>query len=108
VAARVREVLEVELPLRAIFEAPTIGELGERIEAARRAGTDVVLPPLVAHPCGNALPLSYAQERLWVLDQLESLGATYNIPLVYHLRGPLDLGALVWSFGEVVRPRPRS
>jgi amino acid adenylation domain-containing protein len=102
VVARVCEVLEVELPLRAMFEAPTIAGLGERIEAARCAGTDVVLPPLVAHPRGEALPLSYAQERLWFLEHF-GVGPAYDMPGALRLEGALDVGALDRSFGEVVR-----
>ncbi|NTJ35842.1 amino acid adenylation domain-containing protein, partial [Agrobacterium rhizogenes] len=66
VVARMRDVFAVELPLRALFEAPVIAELATRIEAARRSGAGLSTPALVAGERGDELPLSYAQERLWV------------------------------------------
>src|SRR5262249_30886256 len=80
VVARVREVCGVEVPLRALFEAPTVRALGERVEEIGRAGTGVVLPPLVRVARGGSLPLSYAQERLWFLERLGLVGPAYNIP----------------------------
>src|SRR5262249_52327868 len=103
VAARVRDAFEVELPLRALFEAPTVGGLAERIEEARREGMDAVLPPLVGQPRGEGLPLSYAQERLWFLEQLGLVGPAYNMPAALRLEGKLDVGALEGSIREVVR-----
>ncbi|HEX8905662.1 MAG TPA: amino acid adenylation domain-containing protein, partial [Longimicrobiaceae bacterium] len=69
VASRVREVFAVELPLRALFEAPTVTELAERVEALRKEGLPV-LPPVVPIGRERPLPLSFAQERLWFLDRL--------------------------------------
>jgi hypothetical protein len=51
----------------------------------------------------DAFPLSYAQERLWFLDQLQPGTATYNIPVELRLPGPLNVAALTWSFNEIVR-----
>jgi hypothetical protein len=51
----------------------------------------------------DAFPLSYAQERLWFLDQLQPGTATYNIPMALRFSGPLNVDALAWSFNEVVR-----
>jgi amino acid adenylation domain-containing protein len=101
VVSRVREVFGVELPLRALFEGPTVAELAGRVEALRRAGLPV-LPPVV--PAGRARPpLSFAQERLWFLDQLEPGSAFYNLPFALRLRGALDVDALERSLGEIVR-----
>src|SRR5581483_4355167 len=103
VVAQVREVFEVELPLRAVFEAPTVEALSQRIEQLQRAGAGVLLPALRAQSRPSQLPLSFAQERLWLVDQLEPVGSAYNIPLALRLEGPLDLEALELSFGELVR-----
>jgi len=78
VVARVRDVLGVELALRTLFEAPTVRGLADRLDEVRREGTGVVLPPLVRVERGAALPLSYAQERLWFLERLGVVGPAYN------------------------------
>jgi amino acid adenylation domain-containing protein len=102
VVSRVRDALGVELPLRALFEAPTVAELSARVEALRRAELPV-LPPVVPVERGGPLPLSFAQERLWFLDRLEPGSAFYNIPAALRLGGALDLPALESALGEVVR-----
>ncbi|MES1245585.1 MAG: amino acid adenylation domain-containing protein, partial [Acidobacteriota bacterium] len=91
VASRIRDAFGVELPLRALFEASTLESLAERVEQEQGAA---VLPPLLRYPREGALPLSFAQSRLWFLDQLEPGQATYNIPLALDLHGPLDTPAL--------------
>ncbi|HEU4559698.1 MAG TPA: amino acid adenylation domain-containing protein, partial [Longimicrobium sp.] len=80
VVSRVREVFGVELPLRALFEGPTVAELAVRVEEMRRAGLPV-LPPVVPVERTGALPLSFAQERLWFIDRLEPESAAYNVPV---------------------------
>jgi amino acid adenylation domain-containing protein len=95
VVSRVRRVLGVELPLRAVFEAPTVAGLAARVEAARRG--DDPLPLILPVSRGGELPASFAQERLWFLDQLGDPGdasAAYNIPAALWLRGPLSVSAL--------------
>ncbi|HEV2148332.1 MAG TPA: amino acid adenylation domain-containing protein [Longimicrobiaceae bacterium] len=103
VASRVREAFGVELPLRALFEAPTVARLVERVDALLRAGAGVGAPPLVAVGRGGALPLSFAQQRLWFIDQLEPGSATYNIPQALRLRGALEVELLERALTEVVR-----
>ncbi len=102
VVSRVREVFAVELPVRALFETPGVAGLGERVDALRRAGLPP-LPPLVPAERRGALPLSFAQERLWFLDQLEPGSDFYNVPMALRLRGALDAGALERALGEIVR-----
>jgi hypothetical protein len=102
VVARVREAFEVELPVRALLEGPSILELGERVAAAQRAGLGLQSPPLIAQPRGEVVPLSYAQERLWVLEQIEAAGAAYNIPETMRLSGALDVSALERAFVALV------
>ncbi|HEV3052326.1 MAG TPA: amino acid adenylation domain-containing protein, partial [Longimicrobium sp.] len=102
VVSRVREVFGVELPLRALFEGPTVAELAVRVEEMRRAGLPV-LPPVVPTERTGALPLSFAQERLWFIDRLEPESAAYNVPVVWRVGGALDGAALERALGEIVR-----
>jgi amino acid adenylation domain-containing protein len=100
--SRVREVFGVEVPLRALFEGPTVAELAGRVEEMRRAELPV-LPPVVPAGRTGALPLSLAQERLWFLDRLEPGSAVYNVPMARRLGGALDEAALERALGEIVR-----
>jgi amino acid adenylation domain-containing protein len=102
VVSRIREVFAVELPLRALFEGPTVAELARRVEEMRRAGVPA-LPPVVPTERTGALPLSFAQERLWFIDRMEPGNATYNIPAALRLSGALDERALERALGEIVR-----
>ncbi|MET0399178.1 MAG: amino acid adenylation domain-containing protein, partial [Longimicrobiaceae bacterium] len=104
VASRAREAFGVEVPLRTVFEAPTVARLAARIEALRGAGASSA-PPMerVPRAARSALPLSFAQQRLLVVDRLDAGGAAYNIPAALRLRGSLDTGALRAALGELVR-----
>ncbi|HEX7241008.1 MAG TPA: amino acid adenylation domain-containing protein, partial [Longimicrobiaceae bacterium] len=94
VVSRVREALGVEPPLRALFEAPTVARLAERVDALRTEGGPAGAPPLVPLPRDAAPPLSFAQQRLWLIDRLEPGSAAYNMPFPLRLRGELDVAAL--------------
>jgi amino acid adenylation domain-containing protein len=101
--ARVREALGVELPLRRLFDAPTVAGLASAVEQALQGGAGDPPPPLVRIPRHGELPLSFAQERLWFLDQLEPGGRAYNLHAALDLDGPLDFAALAAALCEVVR-----
>jgi amino acid adenylation domain-containing protein/non-ribosomal peptide synthase protein (TIGR01720 family)/FkbM family methyltransferase len=103
VISRVREAFGVELPLGELFEAPTLAVLAGRIEAALQAGRSLRAPPLEPVSRTSELPLSFAQQRLWFLQQLEPESTFYNIPLAIRFEGHLDVEALERSFGELVR-----
>ncbi|HEX2081841.1 MAG TPA: amino acid adenylation domain-containing protein, partial [Longimicrobium sp.] len=102
VVSRVRERFGVELPLRALFERPTVAALAEAVEALRRDGARV-LPPVVPIARDRPLPLSFAQERLWFLDRMEPGNTTYNMYVSLRLAGALDAGALERALSEIVR-----
>ncbi len=101
--SRVRDVFQVELPLRALFESPTVARFSESVEAARRAAQGLTLPPIRPALRDGELPLSFAQQRLWFLDQLEPNSALYNIPSAVRLIGTLDAAALERAMNEIVR-----
>ncbi|HEX2187436.1 MAG TPA: AMP-binding protein, partial [Longimicrobiaceae bacterium] len=104
VVSRVREVFGVELPLRALFEAPTVAALAERVEAARRDGAGDPAPPLVPLPRDGApLPASFAQRRLWFIQQMEPRSWAYNMSYPLRLSGALDARALRRALTAVVR-----
>jgi amino acid adenylation domain-containing protein len=103
ITARVRRAFEIDLPLRYVFEAPTIGELAACVEAIAAAEGSSATAPVVRVPRGQSLPLSFAQQRLWFLDQLEPGGTAYNIPYAVRLQGALDTAALTRALSEIVR-----
>jgi len=101
VATRIRDAFQLELPLRTLFEAPVLADLAARIEAAREGGIDAG-PLLVAQERGVSLPLSFAQERMWLLEQIEEVGNASNLPVVVRLQGDLNVGALEQAIGALV------
>src|SRR5829696_8993657 len=103
VISRLRDAFGLELPLRSLFEAPTVAGLAERIEAARRGEQNLSAPPLVPVPRDGHLPLSFAQQRMWLVDQLEPGTSTYNISEALRLNGRLDVAALERSLAELVQ-----
>jgi len=103
VVSRVRDALGVEVPLRALFEAPTVAGLAERIESGRRVGAGPAAGPIVPSPRDEPPPLSFAQEALWFLDQLAPGRPTFNVTAAVRVGGPLDVSALREAFAEIVR-----
>ncbi|HEX6367825.1 MAG TPA: amino acid adenylation domain-containing protein [Longimicrobium sp.] len=103
VVSRLREAAGVELPVRALFEAPTLEALAREVERLRPAPAEEPAAPLRAAARPEVLPLSFAQQRLWFLDRYEQESTVYNIPAALRLRGALDAGALERALGEVVR-----
>jgi amino acid adenylation domain-containing protein len=103
--SRLRDVCGVEVALRSLFEHPTVEGLAGEVEAAlRRAGDGAEsVPPLVAVNRAGEVPLSFAQQRLWFLDQLEPNSSFYNVPTAVRLSGEVDVEALGRALSEVVR-----
>ncbi len=104
VVTRVRAALGADLPLRVMFDRPTVAGLARAVAEARTGGGPAPAPPLVAPPGGREPrpPLSFAQESLWFLDQLEPGNPFYNIPSAYRLTGALDVDALSAALTAVV------
>ena len=103
VISRISATLQIELPLRVLFETPVLAELAERIEQQSRAQHGLSLPPLVPASRNQDLPLSFAQQRLWFLDQLTPGDPAYNLSLATAIRGTLNITALEQSLNEVIR-----
>ena len=101
--SRVQDVFELELPLRSLFENPTVAELASDIAVAQsqtRVVESFAIEPLARN---SELPLSFAQARLWFLDQLMPLNPFYNIPFALRLAGELDILVLQSSLNEIIR-----
>jgi amino acid adenylation domain-containing protein len=101
VVSRLRETFGVSLPLRALFDEPTVAGLARRIGEARRDGQRMP-PPLEPVSRGGLLPVSFAQQRLWFLDQLDPGSSAYSTPLAFRLAGPLRVGLLAAAFDRLV------
>jgi hypothetical protein len=94
VMARVRETCGVQLELGAIFEYPTVRQLPAVIQPGWQAVPGVTRPPLVTVARNETLPLSFAQQRLWFMNQLGVSGGLYNMAVALRLAGHLDMSAL--------------
>jgi len=103
VMSRIREEMGVGLQLRAIFEQPTIAELAELIERANPSPEDLSARVIKHAPRDKDLPLSFAQQRLWFIDQLEPGAPIYNVHVPIRLIGALNVEALEKSLSEIVR-----
>ncbi|HET6977284.1 MAG TPA: amino acid adenylation domain-containing protein [Pyrinomonadaceae bacterium] len=102
IISRITNSLGAALPLRLLFESPTIAELAERIVSLKRSDA-ATLPPLYHVSRQSPLPLSFAQQRLWFLDQFEPSSHTYNMPGAVRIGGLLNVIALERSLNEIVR-----
>ena len=107
--SRLRDALGVTVPVRWLFEAPTVAELADRLRTALsgEAAAECVVESAAQHipiaPRDQPLPLSFAQQRLWFLDQLEGPSPIYNMPGALDLSGSLDYEALRFALAEIVR-----
>ena len=103
VVSRAQQVFGIELPLRALFENHTLSSFAAFIDETIRARTGSVLPLIEAIPHDQPMPLSFVQQRLWFLNELEPGSTIYNVPCIVRLRGSLDVAALEKSINEIVR-----
>jgi len=103
VISRLREAFQVELPVRDLFESPTIAALAAKIETALKEAQGLAVPVIKPAARAGELALSFAQQRLWFLDQLEPGSPFYNIPTAVRLSGKLDFAAIESAFNEILR-----
>ncbi|MDQ2924769.1 MAG: condensation domain-containing protein, partial [Acidobacteriota bacterium] len=102
VLARVRRALNVDISMRAIFEHSTLGAFAREVEDAR-TGSVPVRAPLTRVSRDGVLPPSFAQQRMWLVQQLDPQGTTYNMPTAVKLTGELDVPALEHALNQMVR-----
>ncbi|UYP19938.1 amino acid adenylation domain-containing protein [Rhodococcus sp. Z13] len=96
----IRSELGVELAVRAVFDAPTVESLAQRCAGAEQVAPRPALVPVRPRP--ERVPLSYAQQRLWILDQFGARGGVYNVPVTWRIHGPVDVAALEIAVRDVV------
>ncbi|MCA1612829.1 MAG: amino acid adenylation domain-containing protein [Acidobacteria bacterium] len=100
--SRLRETFNVEMPLGVLFESPTLADLARHVEAAAGEARGSEAAAILPAPRGGPLPLSFSQQRLWFLSQLEPDNPVYNISAAVRLKGRLDIGALERTLDEIV------
>jgi amino acid adenylation domain-containing protein len=106
--ARVREAFGREIPLESVFAAPTVARFAALLAAPAepresQAPPIPPIPPIIPVPRTGPLPLSFAQQRLWFLDQLSPGSNAYNMAAPLRLTGRLDRAALARALSEIVR-----
>jgi amino acid adenylation domain-containing protein len=102
IVARLREAFDREIPLKVLFDAPTVVGLSHEIETILREGSGPQLPPIVRVSRDGPLPLSMNQEHLWRLEKMIPGTRFFNMPYVYRLSGDLDHSALERALKEII------
>lgn len=100
IISRIRKTFELDIPLQRLFEFPTIAELAKNIQESSHQSISASIKPV---PRDGNLPLSFAQARLWLLEQLDPNSGIYNMPAKVRLVGELDVEALERSINEIIR-----
>ena len=103
VVSRVRAAFSIDLPLRSLFESPTVADLAAEIGRTLHGAEGDYVQRLTRVERDGELPLSFAQERLWFLQELQSENPFYNMPGAVRLQGDLDVVALQRTFNEILR-----
>ena len=103
VISRVRATFGIDLPIGQLFDSPSLEAFAVRVDTHSREGQGLKLPPLQPVTRTGALPLSFAQQRLWFLDQLVPESPLYNVPAPLRLEGTLDMAVLERGLTELVR-----
>ena len=100
--SRIRTNFQIELPLRSLFAAPTVAELAQTIHQLQQQDLALIAAPIVATSRTETLPLSFAQTRLWFINQLETNSVLYHMPMAMRLVGNLNRAALAQSLSEII------
>jgi amino acid adenylation domain-containing protein len=103
VMSRVRATFHIELPLRTLFDHPTVEAFAAAIDQTVPQGEGAQAPMLVPMPKTDEMPLSFAQQRLWFLTQMDPESGAYNLPFALRLGGMLNHRILERSFLELIR-----
>jgi amino acid adenylation domain-containing protein len=98
----VRSAFQIEMPLRCLFELPSIAELSTTVDLLIREGGGLEAPPITPAPRSGCLPLSFAQQRLWFVSQLDPETPAYNLDTIIRLTGELNIAAIERSLNEIV------
>ncbi len=101
--SRIRDALGVDVSLKILFEHPVVNELARALDQLKLKQEGLEEPPIVPIDRNGELPLSFAQQRLWFLHQLDPHDASYNIPAAFRVRGPLNVQRLQQVFDEIAR-----
>ncbi|EKE80853.1 non-ribosomal peptide synthetase [Idiomarina xiamenensis] len=109
IIARIKEEMGLDLPLRRLFESPTVSELAVTLDKLADSGNDDILaisthplPPLTASQQRSLFPLAFAQSRLWFLHQMEGAGRAYNVPIGLRLLGAVDVSMVKQVLNHIV------
>lgn len=102
VVSRLRDALQVEVPVRVLFEAPTVADLALYIETAGQAALGLPEPPIRPVPRQEAVPVSVAQEQLWMLDQVLPGTPFFNLLYAMRVLGALSVPVLERSVNEII------
>ncbi|MCP6758271.1 MAG: amino acid adenylation domain-containing protein [Fischerella sp. CENA71] len=100
--SRIRNIFNVELPLYELFTAPTVSELAQIIGQLQQESLELSAPPILPRADNSDLPMSFAQQRLWFLEQFDTNSVSYNIPTALRLVGNLKITALEQSLQEII------
>ncbi|MEA5624786.1 non-ribosomal peptide synthetase, partial [Nostoc sp. UHCC 0251] len=100
--SRIRNIFKVELSLRSLFAEATVAQLAQSIQQLQQQNLELTSPAILKRAENAELPLSYAQTRLWFLDQLKPNSASYNIHVALRLQGNLNVAALEQSLIEII------
>ncbi|MBW4635809.1 MAG: amino acid adenylation domain-containing protein [Iphinoe sp. HA4291-MV1] len=114
VISRLRETFKVELPLRRLFELPTVAQLSQTISEFEQNKADIIVKSCEGienlkftitptQRTSNQFPLSFSQERLWFLDRLEGLSNKYNIPIALQIQGNLNVAVLEQALATIIQ-----
>jgi amino acid adenylation domain-containing protein len=102
VVARLRSNFSIDLPLRKLFELPTVAGLAQYVNELLHNQSGTIMPPIVAVPRAAVMPASFSQQRLWFLHELDPESTAYNISIVFSIRGALDVAVLEDALNEII------